>query len=164
LAVPRPGSRRRVSIERTFRAAIEDVWELWTTTDGIESWWGPEGFTVKVRRLDLRPGGELEYAMMATAPEQVEFLRKAGMPVTNEHRLSYTDVVPMERLAFNHLVDFVPNVPSYEATTTVEFDTDPQGVRMVLTLDAMHDEYWTDMAVKGWESELDKLTKRLTPA
>jgi hypothetical protein len=70
----------------------------------------------------------------------------------------------MERLAFNHLVDFVPNVPSYEATTTVEFDTDPQGVRMVLTLDAMHDEYWTDMAVKGWESELDKLTKRLTPA
>jgi uncharacterized protein YndB with AHSA1/START domain len=164
LAAPTPGSRRRVSIERTFMAAIEDVWELWTTTDGIESWWGPEGFTVKVRRLDLRPGGELEYAMMATAPEQVEFLRKAGMPVTNEHRLSYTDVVPMERLAFNHLVDFVPNVPSYEATTTVEFDTDPQGVRMVLTLDAMHDEYWTDMAVKGWESELDKLTKRLTPA
>lgn len=164
MAVPAPGSRRRVSIERAFKAAIEDVWELWTTTDGIESWWGPEGFAVKVRKLDLRPGGELDYAMTATAPDQVEFLRKAGMPVTSEHRLAYTDVVPMERLAFNHLVDFVPNVPPYEASTTVEFNTGRQGVRMVLTLDAMHDEYWTDMAVRGWESELDKLAKRLTPA
>jgi uncharacterized protein YndB with AHSA1/START domain len=164
LAVPAPGSRRRVSIERAFKAAIEDVWELWTTKDGIESWWGPEGFAVKVRKLDLRPGGELAYAMIATAPDQVEFLRKAGMPVTNELRLAYTDVVPMERLAFNHLVDLVPNVPPYEASTTVEFNTGRQGVRMVLTLDAMHDEYWTDMAVRGWESELDKLAKRLTPA
>ena len=164
MTAPTPGARRRVSIERAFKAAIEDVWKLWTTKDGIESWWGPEGFAVKVRSLDLRPGGEVEYAMSATAPDQVEFMKKAGMPVTNEHRLTFTDVVPMELLAFNHLVDFVPNVPSYEATTTVEFETGPQGVRMVLTLDAMHDEYWTDMAVKGWESELDKLAKRLTPA
>src|SRR5438552_14247637 len=33
------------------------------------------------------------------------------------------------------------------------------GVRMVLTLDAMHDEHWTKLAVMGWESELGKLAK-----
>jgi uncharacterized protein YndB with AHSA1/START domain len=164
LAAPAPGSRRRVRIERSFHAAIEDVWQLWTTKDGIESWWGPEGFRVKVRRLDLHPGGELHYTMSATAPDQIAFLKKAGMPVTNEHRLSYTDVVPMDLLAFDHMVDFVPNVAPYETATTVEFDTGPGGVHMVLTIDAMHDEYWTDMAVKGWESELDKLTKRLRQA
>jgi hypothetical protein len=32
---------------------------------------------------------------------------------------------------------------------------------MVLTLDAMHDEYWTKMAVMGWENELDKLARLL---
>ena len=36
-------SRRMIKIERTFNAAIEDVWTLWTTVDGIESWWGPDG-------------------------------------------------------------------------------------------------------------------------
>jgi len=46
---------------------------------------------------------------------------------------------------------------------TVEFDASPQAVRMVLTLDAMHDEYWTKMAVMGWETELDKLAKLLKP-
>ena len=156
-------ARRKVSIERTFNAAIEDVWELWTTKEGIESWWGPDGFAVKVRKLDFRPGGELEYAMFATAPEQIEFLKKAGMPVTNEHRVSYTEVVPLKRLAFTQPVDFIPNVKPYEVAMTVEFETSGQGVKMVLMLDAMHDEHWTQMAVMGWESELGKLAKLLKP-
>ena len=32
---------------------------------------------------------------------------------------------------------------------------------MVLTLDAMHDESWTQRAVMGWESELGKLAVAL---
>ena len=154
-------ARRRVSIERTFSAAIEDVWELWTTKDGIESWWGPDGFEVKVRKLDVRPGGELRYDMSAIAPDQIEFLKKAGMSLTTPSLVTYTEVVPRKRLAFTQLADFIPNVKPYEVATMVEFDATPQGVRMVLTLDAMHDEYWTKMAVMGWENELDKLAKLL---
>ena len=45
--------RRTISIERTFDAPIADVWDLWTTKEGIESWWGPEGFIVTVSRLEL---------------------------------------------------------------------------------------------------------------
>jgi uncharacterized protein YndB with AHSA1/START domain len=154
-------ARRRVSIERTFNAAIEDVWELWTTKDGIESWWGPDGFEVRVRKLDLRPGGELRYDMSAIATDQIEFLKKAGMSVTTPSLVTYTEVVPRKRLAFTQLADFIPNVKPYEVAMMVEFDATPQGVRMVLTLDAMHDEYWTKMAVMGWENELDKLAKLL---
>jgi len=154
-------ARRRVSIERTFNAAIEDVWELWTTKDGIESWWGPDGFEVKVHKLDVRPGGELRYDMSAIAPDQIEFLKKAGMSLTTPSLVTYTEVVPRKRLAFTQLADFIPNVKPYEVAMMVEFDATPQGVRMVLTLDAMHDEYWTKMAVMGWESELDKLAKLL---
>ena len=156
-------ARRKVSIERTFDAAVEDVWELWTTKAGIESWWGPPGFEVKVRKLDFRRGGELLYAMTATAPEQIEFIKKAGMPLTTESRAVYTEVVPLQRLAFTQLADFIPNVKPYEVATTVEFEPGPQGVRLVLLLDAMHDDYWTKMAVMGWESELGKLAKVLKP-
>jgi uncharacterized protein YndB with AHSA1/START domain len=154
-------ARRKITLERTFNASMQDVWDLWTTEEGIESWWGPEGFAVKVRELDLRPGGGLAYVMTATAPDQIEFLRKAGMPLTNEHRLTYTDVAPRRRLAYTHLADFIPGVKPYEVTTVVEFDASPQGVRMVLTLDAMHDEQWTRLAVMGWESELAKLAQVL---
>ena len=158
-------ARRRVSIERTFvGAAAEDVWALWTTKEGIESWWGPDGFEVNVRRLDVRLRGELLYAMTATAPDQIEFLKKAGMPLTTESLVRYTDVVPLERLAFTQLADFIPGVKPYEVATTVAFEMIPEGVRLVLTLDAMHDEHWTKLAVMGWEQELDNLGRMLKPA
>lgn len=156
-------ARRRISIERRLDAAIEDVWELWTTKEGIESWWGPDGFEVKVRKLDFRPGGELLYDMRAIAPEQIEFLKRAGMPLTTPSVVTYTEVLPLKRLAFTQLADFIPNVKPYRVAMTVEFDAGPEGVRMVLTLDAMHDEFWTNMAVMGWENELDKLAKVLNP-
>ncbi len=157
-------ARRRVSIERTFNAAIDHVWELWTTKNGIESWWGPPGFEVKVRKLDVRRGGELLYAMTAIALDQIEFLKKAGMPRTTESLVNYTEVVPLKRLAFTQLADFIPNVKPYEMATAVDFETTAHAVRMVMTLDAMHDEYWTKMAVMGWESELDRLAGLLKPA
>jgi len=154
-------ARRRVTIERRFNAAIEDVWDLWTTNDGIESWWGPDGFEVEVRKLELQQGGAFLYSMSAIAPEQVDFLKKAGMPLTTETRATYTEVVPRKRLAFTQLADFVPGVTPYEVATAVEFDASPRGVRMVVTLDAMHDEAWTRMAVMGWESQLGRLAKQL---
>ena len=154
-------ARRRVSLERRFNAAVEDVWGLWTTKEGIESWWGPDGFAVQVRRIDLQPGGELVYAMMANAPDQIEFLEKAGMPLTTETRLIYTDVVPFRRLAYTQFADFIPGVPTYEVATEVDFEAIGDEVRMTLTFDAMHDEQWTRLAVMGWEQELGKLERAL---
>lgn len=152
-----PDARKRITIERMYRADIGDVWDLWTTKDGIESWWGPGGFAVTVRKLDLRPGGELLYAMTAIDPPQVEFMRKAGMPLTTEARITYTEVAAPNRLAYIHLTDFIPGVDPYDVATAVELQLTAQGVRMVLTFDAMHDDEWTRRAVMGWESELGKL-------
>jgi uncharacterized protein YndB with AHSA1/START domain len=83
---------------------------LWTTKEGIQSWWGPGGFRVTVRKLDLRPGGELQYAMTAIDPPQVAFMKQAGMPLTQELRITLTEVVPHRRLAYVHLADFIPGV------------------------------------------------------
>jgi uncharacterized protein YndB with AHSA1/START domain len=44
-----------IKFERRYeRAAVEDLWDLWTTKKGFESWWGPKGFRVEVRKLELR--------------------------------------------------------------------------------------------------------------
>lgn len=153
--------KQGITIERTYAASIDDVWELWTTKEGIESWWGPDGFSVEVRSIDLRPGGQLRYAMTATAPPQIEFMKRAGMPLTTESTITYIEVAPKRRLAYEHLVDFVPGVGPYSVSTVVELHPTAGGVKMVLRLDPMHDEEWTKRAVMGWESELGKLAKVL---
>ena len=158
--------QKRITLERTYRATIEEVWELWTTKAGIESWWGPGGFAVTVRKLDLRPGGELLYAMTATDPPQVAFMKRSGMPLTQECRITFTEVVPTRRLAYIHLADFIPGVEPYDVGTLVELHATRDGVRLVMTIDAMHSDEWTDRAVMGWTSELGKLddvlSKRIT--
>jgi uncharacterized protein YndB with AHSA1/START domain len=154
-------TKRKITIERTYKASLQDVWDLWTTKKGIESWWGPEGFEVKVRKLDLRPGGELQYAMTAIGPDQVEFMKQAGMPLTTEARLTYDEIAPNRRLVYRHLADFIPGVEPYDIAHVMELHPKGQGVRMVFTFDAMHDEEWTQRAVMGWEMELGKLEETL---
>jgi uncharacterized protein YndB with AHSA1/START domain len=152
---------RRITMERTYESSIEDVWDLWATKEGIESWWGPEGFTTEVLKLDLQPGGELRYAMTATGPDQVAFMKSAGMPLTTPGLITYTDVAALKRIGYIHVADFIPDIEAYNVSTLVEFHTDGKHVRMVLTFDPMHDEMWTERAVMGHESQLRKFERIL---
>jgi uncharacterized protein YndB with AHSA1/START domain len=150
-----PGSAR---LERTYDAPAQTVWELWTTPAGIEAWWSPDGFVTEVRTLDLRPGGELVHAMTATAPEQVAFMENAGMPLTNVARKTFTEVSPPTRLAYRSLIDFVPDREPYEHLTVV--DLEPLGddrVKVVMTVEPLHDATWTERLLAGRENELDNL-------
>jgi uncharacterized protein YndB with AHSA1/START domain len=147
----------RFKIERRYAASLEACWALWTTKEGIESWWGPEGFAVTVTALDLRPGGELVYLMTATAPEQVAFMKQAGMPLSTEAKVTYTEVSPPNRLAYKTLADFIPGVAPYEVATAVTLQAVSGGVKIVIAFDAMHDDVWTERQRAGHESQLGKL-------
>ena len=151
---------RRITLERTFDAKVADLWELWTTKDGFESWWGPDGFTTEVRKLEVAVGGETIYAMTARDADQIDFLRKAGMPLESVDRLTMTEMVPGRRLVYTHMIDFLPGVAPYRAAIDVDFSTVPEGARMVITMDVMHDEQMTRLAVMGMESQLRRLEAR----
>lgn len=97
-----------IRLERTSDTSPATIWELWTTAEGIESWWSPDGFVTEVRTLAARPGGELVYAMTATAPDQVAFMNNAGMPLTTESRKTFTEVSEPTRLAYQSLIDSSP--------------------------------------------------------
>jgi uncharacterized protein YndB with AHSA1/START domain len=150
-------ARAQFSIERTYDATLDEVWGLWTSKEGVESWWGPEGFEVSVTSLDLRPGGELIYVMTAVAPEQVAFMKQAGMPLATLCKVTYTEVSPRSRVAYKTLADFVPGVTPYEVATVVELRGIGARVKMIITIDAMHDDVWTQRARAGNESQLRKL-------
>jgi uncharacterized protein YndB with AHSA1/START domain len=146
-----------ITIERTYPSTPERVWELWTTPEGIEQWWAPDGFEAKVAKLELEPGGELHHSLTATGPEQVDFMQNAGMPLTTHARKRFTEVAQGRRLAYVSEVDFVPDVEPYDQLTTVELVPEADGVRVVMTLQPMHDDVWTERLVAGRENELDNL-------
>jgi len=150
-----------ITLERTYRATLKDVWELWTTKDGIEAWWGPDGFRVEVRRIDVSVGGALDYAMIAVAAPQIEFMKKAGMPLMTENRLVYKEIEPLKMLAWEHAADFIPNVKPYQVSSRLELTEQAGSVRLKLSFDRMHDAHWTNMQKMGWENELNKLEKAL---
>lgn len=153
--------RPRLTLERTFRAPIHEVWELWTTREGVESWWGPEGFAVSVQAMDLRPGGLLRYTMRATGAEQIEYMTKAGMPVTTENSRRIEEVDPPRRLVFKEMANFIPGVEPYEVETILELTEVGEQTRLVLTFEVMHDDRWTQLAKAGREMELAKLERLL---
>ncbi|MEC3918139.1 SRPBCC family protein [Nocardia sp. CDC160] len=153
-----------IVLERTYPATAEHIWELWTTPDGIASWWAPDGFAVHVDEIEVKPGGGLVYTMTATAPEQIEFMKSAGMPVATTSRKTFTEVEPVRRLGYVSHIDFVPGHAPYDHLTTVELTPVAEGVRVVMTLEPMHDEEWTQRIVAGRSNELDNLGRVVADA
>lgn len=89
---------QKIRVERTYRATLQEVWDLWTTKEGFESWWGPVGFRVQVHTLEARVGGALRYDMMAATPEMIALMKEQGQPVSTETCGTFTELRPLERL------------------------------------------------------------------
>lgn len=144
-------------LERTYDASAELIWELWTTAAGLEEWWAPDGFETRVSELELRPGGQLRYTMTATAPEQIAFVRNLGMPLSNDFRRTFTELAAPTRLAYLSLIDFVPDHEPYEHLTTIDIEPAGDLTNVVMTLDPLHDENWTQEYRAHRDGELDNL-------
>jgi uncharacterized protein YndB with AHSA1/START domain len=52
---------RELVITRVLNAPRELVWKALTEPERLEQWWGPKGFTARVHKLELRPGGTFLY-------------------------------------------------------------------------------------------------------
>jgi uncharacterized protein YndB with AHSA1/START domain len=151
---------RSVVVERTYRAHVQELWELWTTKEGFESWWGPEGFRVEVHALEARVGGALSYDMIAAAPEAIAEMKKTGQPLSHATHGTFSELVPHRRLTLTHVIDFLPGVKPYESTMVMELFPSGDSVRMVVTLSPMHNPDFSAMQVEGFSSQLTKLDRR----
>lgn len=150
----------KIVIERTYRARLDEIWELWTTKQGFESWWGPQGFRADVHELDARIGGELRYDMVADTPEMIAAMKQMGQPSSHATHARFTELKPRERLVITNVIDFLPGVATYESEIAVDFSWQGDRVRMVVALDPMHSEEFSKMQEQGFTSQLTKLDTR----
>ena len=153
-------SREKIVIERSYRARAEELWELWTTKEGFESWWGPEGFRVEVHTLQARVGGALSYDMIADTPEMIAAMKRMGREPSHATHARFVELTPYKRLSITHVIDFLPTITPYESTIMTEFFPSGDSVRMVITLQPMHSDDFTRMSLRGWTSQLAKLDER----
>ncbi|HEX4096502.1 MAG TPA: SRPBCC domain-containing protein [Caulobacteraceae bacterium] len=147
-------------IERTYAAPLEDLWALWTTKAGFESWWGPEGFRVEVHALEARAGGVLDYDMIADAPEMIAAMKSVGQPVSHGTHGRFAEFRPYERLTLVHVIDFIVGKAPYEHTIEVDFRSAGDKASMLVTVQPHLDPEWTQRSIDGFTSQLAKLDRR----
>jgi uncharacterized protein YndB with AHSA1/START domain len=150
-----------IVIERTYKADVAELWALWTTKQGFESWWGPEQFRADVHRIEARPGGALHYDMVADTPEAIAAMEGMNAPTSQPCRGTFSEYKLNERLVLTQVIDFLPGVAPYDSRITVDFfPADDGHVRMVVTLSQMHDAATSAMQEEGFTSQLSKLDRR----
>jgi uncharacterized protein YndB with AHSA1/START domain len=81
-------SARTMVIHRTIAAPRAALWRAWTDPETLPRWWGPEGFTCRTARIDLRSGGEWVFDMIG--PD--------GAVYPNHHR--YGEMREGERIGY----------------------------------------------------------------
>lgn len=81
---------REIVIERTFDAPRELVWEAWTNPEHVVHWWGPDGFTTTITKMDFRVGGVWKLVMHG--PDGRDYPNSSV----------FREIVAPERIVFSH--------------------------------------------------------------
>jgi uncharacterized protein YndB with AHSA1/START domain len=81
-------AERTMILRRVILAPRAVVWGAWMNAETLPTWWGPEGFSCRTNRIDLRSGGDWVFDMIA--PD--------GTVFPNHHR--YGEVRAEERIAY----------------------------------------------------------------
>ena len=94
-------SDRELIITRLLNAPRELVWDVFTKPEHIKNWWGPNGFTNTIDKMDVKPGGEWEFIMHG--PDGTDYKNKS----------IYKEIIRPERIVFEHV-----SGPKFIATIT----------------------------------------------
>jgi PhnB protein len=79
-----PTADRELIITRVLNAPIELVWEVWTNADHIKNWWGPNGFSNTISKMELKPGGEWNLVMHG--PDGKDYKNKSVFKKIMKHK------------------------------------------------------------------------------
>jgi len=154
-------SRDAVVIERSFDAPVDLIWQMWTEPEHFKAWYGPDGATVPVAKMDVRVGGSrLVCLEMDTpgGPAQMWFTGEYREVVENE-RLVYTESMSDEN--GNVMTPSDMNMPEEHPTTTevrVELEDVAGRTKMVMTHAGIPSD---SPGAAGWTMALDKLAVRV---
>jgi uncharacterized protein YndB with AHSA1/START domain len=81
---------REILIARIVNAPRELVWKVWTDPEHVVKWWGPQGFTTTIEKMDVRRGGVWKHVMHG--PDGIDYPNSSV----------FKEVIKPERIVFSH--------------------------------------------------------------
>lgn len=155
------GSQNAVVLERTLDAGAELLWQMWTDPEHFKVWYGPDGASIPVVKMDVRVGGARLVCMEMQTPDgvmQMWFTGEYREVVANE-RLVYTESMSDEN--GNVMSPSDMGMPEGHPTTTeiiVELEDLGGRTKMVMA----HAGVPADSpGAAGWNMALDKLVSHV---
>ena len=106
---------RELRMNRRFKAPIDLMWEVWTSPDHIANWWGPDGFTTTIHKMDFQEGGE--WLLTLHGPDGTNYPNKS----------IFKEIIPNERIVSEH---FNPHF-----ITTVIFESLGDETRVIWSME-----------------------------
>jgi uncharacterized protein YndB with AHSA1/START domain len=145
-----------VIIERVFAAPPELVWTMWTDPAHFSNWYGPDGMSLPVVEMDVRPGGARRICMEMRTPDGPMQMWFTGeyREVDEGVRLVYTESMSDE-------AGHVPVPPDGGHAITevrVELEGVEGGTRVLMTHIGIPSD---SPGAAGWNMAFDKLAKLL---
>jgi len=130
------GSQDAVTIERSFDAPPDLIWQMWTDPEHFAAWYGPDGATIPIANMDVRVGGNRLISMQVQTPNGAMQMWFTGeyREVVDNKRLVYTESMSDEN--GNVLSPEEMGMPAGHPTTTevcVELEDVGGRTRMVMT-------------------------------
>ncbi|OXS75789.1 SRPBCC family protein [Domibacillus enclensis] len=82
-------------MERIVAAPRDLVFQVFSSSDHVEAWWGPAGWETENRQFEFKPGGVWHYCMRCTDKDQGDFygMESWGKGVFHE-------IVPPEKIVY----------------------------------------------------------------
>ena len=133
-----------VRISKMMPARREDVFNAWLDAEGMRTWMCPGDIKQTVAEIDARVGGKFRIVMHG---EENDY------EMTGE----YVEIDPPARIAFTW--NSHPTVAG--SLVTLEFHDRGEETELVLTHERLPSAEIAGQHEAGWESILEKLTKRL---
>jgi uncharacterized protein YndB with AHSA1/START domain len=143
---------REIVITRVFDAPRALVYKVWTDPEHFFKWFGPKGFTCAMGSMDVRVGGKTRFEMRA--PNGQVF----------PNRMEYVEIVPNEKLVFDHGGDQNDDPNKFRVTITFHEQSDKKTViimRQLHPTKAQRDATISFGAVELGMQTLDKLADLL---
>jgi uncharacterized protein YndB with AHSA1/START domain len=94
---------RELIMSRKLNAPVELVWEVWTKPEHIANWWGPNGFTNTITKMDIRPGGEWDLVMHG--PDGTDYKNKS----------IFKEIILHKKIVYEHI-----STPKFISTINFE--------------------------------------------
>ena len=145
-----PGDDRTLTIERTFAATPDRVFQAWTEPETLIQWWGPEGHHIPEYTMDVREGGAWRTVMES---EKGERHIASGV---------FREIAPPERLVMTWAWEQPDGRRGHETMIELTFQPDPDGTRLRLVQRLFETVEGRDNHRKGWTSTLNCLDEMLS--